>query len=66
MIGAKVILLELCRRFVATPRSEINLKVWRRRLLLAETINGVVWAGFALVGLGATDRLRRTSSSSRR
>lgn len=55
VIGAKVILLELCRRYVATPRSEINLKVWRRRLLLAETINGVVWAGFALVGLGATD-----------
>jgi two-component system, cell cycle sensor histidine kinase PleC len=55
VIGAKVILLELCRRFVATPRNEINLAVWRRRLLLAETINGVVWAGFALVGLGATD-----------
>jgi two-component system, cell cycle sensor histidine kinase PleC len=55
VIGAKVVLLEMCRRFVATPRNEINLKVWRRRLLLAETINGVVWAGFALVGLGATD-----------
>lgn len=55
VISAKVILLELCRRFVATPRNEINLAVWRRRLLLAETINGVVWAGFALVGLGATD-----------
>ncbi len=56
VIGAKVMLLELCRRFVATPRSEINLKVWRRRLILAETVNGVVWAGFALVGLGATDQ----------
>jgi two-component system cell cycle sensor histidine kinase PleC len=55
VIGAKVILLELCRRFVATPRNEINLRVWRRRLRLAEMINGVVWAGFALVGLGATD-----------
>ena len=56
VIGAKVMLLELCRRFVATPRHEINLKLWRRRLILAETVNGVVWAGFALVGLGATDQ----------
>ncbi len=56
VIGAKVMLLELCRRFVATPRADINLKVWRRRLILAETVNGVVWAGFAMVGLGATDQ----------
>ncbi len=55
VIGAKVVLLELCRRFVALPRSEVNIKVWRRRLILAETVNGVVWAGFALVGIGATD-----------
>ncbi|OJU29261.1 MAG: two-component sensor histidine kinase [Alphaproteobacteria bacterium 64-6] len=55
VIGAKVALLELCRRFVALPRNEINIKVWRRRLILAETVNGVVWAGFALVGMGATD-----------
>ncbi len=55
VIGAKVALLELCRRFVALPRQEINLTVWRRRLILAETINGFVWAGFALVGIGATD-----------
>jgi two-component system cell cycle sensor histidine kinase PleC len=55
VIGAKVVLLELCRRFVSTPRSEINLKVWRQRLILAETVNGVVWAGFAMVGLNATD-----------
>lgn len=55
VIGAKVLLLELCRRFVATPRDEVNLPIWRRRLVLAETLNGVIWAGFALVGLGTTD-----------
>jgi two-component system cell cycle sensor histidine kinase PleC len=55
VIGSKVALLELCRRFVALPRNEIDITVWRRRLILAEVINGVVWAGFALVGMGATD-----------
>jgi two-component system cell cycle sensor histidine kinase PleC len=55
VISSKVVLLELCRRFVALPRNEVNVDVWYRRLVLAETINGVVWAGFALVGMGATD-----------
>jgi two-component system cell cycle sensor histidine kinase PleC len=55
VIGAKVALLELCRRFVSLARNEINITLWRRRLILAETVNGVVWAGFALVGMGATD-----------
>lgn len=50
VIGAKVLLLECCRRYLATPASEINLTTWRRRLLLAEATNGITWAGFALVG----------------
>src|SRR5690606_40101884 len=53
--GALVPLLELCRRLVALPHSEINTALWRCRLILAETVNGFVWAGFALVGIGATD-----------
>jgi len=55
VIFAKVILLELCRRFLITPRSELNVGQWRRRLVLAELISGLVWAGFALVGAGTTD-----------
>lgn len=53
VIAAKVLLLELSRRFLAIPREEVDLKLWRRRLLLAEVLNGFVWAGFALVGIGA-------------
>jgi two-component system cell cycle sensor histidine kinase PleC len=53
VIGAKVLLLECCRRYLATPASDINLATWRRRLLLAEATNGVTWAGFALVGATA-------------
>ena len=55
VIAAKVLLLELCRRFLATPRSELIVGVWRRRLIMAELIGGLVWAGFALVGAGTTN-----------
>ncbi len=55
VIFSKVALLELCRRFMATPRTEIIVSVWRRRLVLAELVSGFVWAGFALVGLGTSD-----------
>lgn len=55
VLAAKVTLLEICRRFLATPRTEVDVKVWKRRLILAELFNGIVWAGFALVGLGTAD-----------
>ena len=55
VIASKVALLELCRRFVATAPADVDISVWRRRLILAETVNGCVWAGFALVGIGTTE-----------
>lgn len=55
VIFAKVALLELCRRFLATPRAEVDVAIWTRRLVMAELIGGLVWAGFALVGRGTTD-----------
>ena len=55
VIFSKVVLLELCRRFRAVPPAEINLRVWQRRLVLAELFNGFVWAGFALIGLWTVD-----------
>ena len=50
VIGSKVVQLEICRRFQQTTRSEIDLKVWRQRLLITELLSGFSWAGFALVG----------------
>ncbi|MGE0699350.1 MAG: sensor histidine kinase [Hyphomicrobiaceae bacterium] len=55
VIFAKVALLELCRRFLATPRADVDVNLWTRRLVLAELIGGLVWAGFALVGHNTTD-----------
>jgi two-component system cell cycle sensor histidine kinase PleC len=55
VISSKVVLLELCRRFLATPRAEVDVAQWTRRLVMAELVGGLVWAGFALVGRGTTD-----------
>ncbi len=53
VIGFKVLQLELCRRFQNTPRDEMNLRTWRRRLFTSELLSGLAWAGFALVDMGA-------------
>jgi two-component system cell cycle sensor histidine kinase PleC len=55
VITSKVVLLELCRRFIAQPRvsADNELARWRRKFLLAELFCGVVWAGFAIVGASA-------------
>lgn len=51
VISAKVFLLELCRRFIALDEAEVDIRVWRRRFIAAELLNGMTWAGFALVGI---------------
>lgn len=53
VIAAKVVLLDLCRRFLALPRSAVDVRVWRRRFVYVELLNGMTWAGFALVGIGS-------------
>lgn len=53
VIAAKVLLLECCRRFVVTPRAEIDVRQWKRRFISIELCSGIMWAGFALVGVGA-------------
>jgi two-component system, cell cycle sensor histidine kinase PleC len=51
VIFAKVCLLELCRRFVLLKEVEVDVRLWRRRFIFAELLNGTTWAGFALVGI---------------
>lgn len=53
VIAAKVLLIEQARRFLAAPNPKANIKTWRRRFVLAELVNGITWAGFALVGMSA-------------
>src|ERR1700694_4772431 len=52
VIGAKVILLDQGRRFLALPPAHVNVGMWRRRFVMIELLNGVALAGFALMGLG--------------
>jgi two-component system cell cycle sensor histidine kinase PleC len=51
VILSKVLLLELCRRFVASTTTEADVGIWRRRFVMAELLSGLTWAGFALVGI---------------
>ncbi len=51
VITAKVFLLELCRRFLALNQADVDIRSWRRKFILAELLNGMTWAGFALVGI---------------
>ena len=41
-----------CKKLLATPRNDVNVAEWRRFFLLLELLNGMVLAGFALIGVG--------------
>ena len=41
-----------CKKLLATPRTDVNVAEWRRFFLLLELLNGMVLAGFALIGFG--------------
>jgi len=61
VIASKVILLEVCRRFVADQEAEAHVETWHKRLLIAEAIGGMAWAGFALIGVGLTGAISQDS-----
>ncbi len=46
---SKGILLALCRQFQRQPREDIELDVWRRKIVAAEFLYGVTWAAVAFV-----------------
>ena len=52
VVAAKICLLEVCRHFKSQDPETIDLRIWTRRLIIAEAICGVSWAGFAMIGVG--------------
>ena len=54
VIGAKVALVDQARRFLALPPAQANVRLWRRRFVMLELLNGVALACFALIGVGDT------------
>lgn len=51
VIGAKIFMLDQCRRLLALPRAEVNVGEWRRYFVRIELVNGIALAGFALIGI---------------
>ena len=51
VIGAKVVLLDQGRRFLALAPAQVDVRLWRRRFTIIEFLNGIALAGFALVGV---------------
>lgn len=51
VICAKVVLLDQARRLLALPQEQVDVKLWRRRFIIIELLNGIALAGFALVGV---------------
>ena len=53
---SKGILLALCREFLKRSRTELNILRWRSKLMAAEFLYGVTWAGVAFVSVGSNDQ----------
>ena len=51
VVLSKMGLLELCRQFNNLQAADVDVRLWRRRFVLAELISGLTWAGFALIGV---------------
>jgi hypothetical protein len=55
IVAVKVVVVAACRRLLARPRSEVDIALWRRRLITLELARGIAWGGITLVGLGTAD-----------
>jgi len=53
---SKGILLALCRQFTKAPRAKANISVWRSKLMAAEFLYGICWAGLALINIGTPNQ----------
>ncbi len=52
---SKGILLALCREFTKRPRGDVNILQWRSKLMAAEFLYGVTWAGVAFISISSND-----------
>lgn len=52
VIATRWLMNAQCKKLLAMPRTEVNVAEWRRFFLLLELLNGMVLAGFALIGFG--------------
>ena len=50
VVLAKLNMIDKSKRFLATPRTEVNVGEWQRRFVRVEFFNGIALAAFALIG----------------
>ena len=55
VISAKFFMISACRKFLAVPRTNVNVDKWRKQFIWLELASGITWGGIAVVGLGAAD-----------
>jgi two-component system cell cycle sensor histidine kinase PleC len=55
VICVKFFMIAACRKFLALPRTLVNVGEWRRLFIWLELINGFTWGGIAVVGLDTAD-----------
>ena len=55
LLGARSGLTRLCRNFVNEPRATVDVASWHNKLIAAEILYGLAWAGVALVGFRPLD-----------
>lgn len=48
---SRVYMLDQCRRLLSIPRTEVNVRQWRRHFVRIELVNGFALAAFALIGM---------------
>ena len=51
LLAARSGLTRLCRNFVNEPRTSVDVGAWQNKLIAAETLYGLAWAGVALAAL---------------
>ena len=56
VLVSKGILLALCREFTKIPRSEAKVSEWRSKLMAAEFLYGICWAGVAFISVSSSDQ----------
>jgi two-component system cell cycle sensor histidine kinase PleC len=55
VIASKFLVIGACRKYLAQPRTSVNVGHWRRRFVWLALVDGSMWGGIALVGLGEAD-----------
>jgi two-component system cell cycle sensor histidine kinase PleC len=55
VIAMKFFMIAACRSFLAQPRGQVRVDIWRNKFTWLELGSGIAWGGMAVVGLEGAD-----------